>query len=132
MILEPSSIPIKMSQPLRPAGRPFLELPPEIRNNIYELLFQSPQERDSRQLQRPVRGLYQVQPGISLLRTCRQVHHEAAGVLYACSELVFSAHMRTQYMFPSQYLVTEISDWFQSIGQHIELVKKLIIDCTSL
>jgi hypothetical protein len=75
---------------------------------------------------------------IALLRTCRQIHHEAAGVLYGSNTFRFPhvciAGTRPQIP-PLEYPVRMLS----SIGSHFQVLSKVSVDvqachegCTSL
>lgn len=68
----------------RTAGYPvFLDLPPEIRNNIYEhaLVEKEPIALDQEQ------GTYPAIPG--LLSVCRQIRNEASAIWYMSNDFVF-------------------------------------------
>ncbi|KAK5121497.1 hypothetical protein LTR85_005330 [Meristemomyces frigidus] len=52
---------------------PFLELPPELRTRIYELVLVSPDER----------LIMKDEPSPALLRTCRQIRTDASSLYYA-------------------------------------------------
>ncbi|OTA33436.1 hypothetical protein BTJ68_05614 [Hortaea werneckii EXF-2000] len=53
----------------KPCG--LLELPPELRNNIYELCFESAVDDKRANFNAPT------PPGFAILQTCRQIHDEA-------------------------------------------------------
>ncbi|QDS75122.1 hypothetical protein FKW77_007468 [Venturia effusa] len=66
---------------------PFLKLPLELRDAIYELVFESKREGPSRKL--PFKGSWIVRNGRSgrklhteMIRTCQQIYHEVTSFLY--------------------------------------------------
>lgn len=74
----------------------FFILPPEVRNTIYEFLFENDHSekliapdpdgsRHRNQLKRP-----NLSNCLPLLRTCQRVHEEAVSVLYGSNVFVFS------------------------------------------
>jgi hypothetical protein len=68
---------------------------------------------------------------VSLLQACRQVYHEAAGVLYGSNTFHFSRVpveddrdvRQTQTMFAPR--------WLSDIGSHFELLSKVVVDVDS-
>ncbi|KAI6839177.1 hypothetical protein KC340_g4275 [Hortaea werneckii] len=59
----------------KPCG--LLELPPELRNNIYELFFKSVDDGKHTSFNAPT------PPGFAILQTCRQIHDEAIQIYHA-------------------------------------------------
>lgn len=70
---------------------PFLRLPPELRNQIYELVFQEVSvRRVCRARSSKSRPTYVcLAPGDSLLRACRQLNRESRPFKQACTTLAF-------------------------------------------
>lgn len=69
---------------------PLLDLPPEIRNNIYEMVFEGTIIKVDRE------DLPSTAPG--LLRTCRQIYNEAVG-MYHASATIYSRFYFRLYMW---------------------------------
>jgi hypothetical protein len=116
--ITPIQIPKTVSSPADPAAPSFLStLPPEIRNRIYEVLFKRDGEvllHDAKAYRQQIREYltamgYRYKDSmalhacgencnychgfggcVSLLRTCRQIYHEAVGVLYGSNAFRFS------------------------------------------
>jgi len=110
----------------------FLNLPAEMRNIIYTLLFAregpillrdaivwwSPKPKRSNHAHRPIYHdasdlilsvdfLCNFDDALSLLRTCRQIHEEAAGILYGHNTFIvsrFSLEHDNDYRFGSGHL----------------------------
>lgn len=90
----PSSVPIGFTRPQTSTPQPpprsqpsrktgFLDLPAELRNEIYRLTFVA---KGRFALSRPTN----FSRSAAFLRTCRQVHQEASGILYGENEFFFS------------------------------------------
>ncbi|KAI4622702.1 uncharacterized protein J4E87_006269 [Alternaria ethzedia] len=118
-------------------------LPPEIRNRIYEYLFKrdGPVILDDGQVhrelwdwlhvihfthggvERQVRNedLCNVFAGCTdLLLSCRQVYHEAVGILYSQNTFFFSQFLHNQMHFTCT--------WLSRIGSHYQLLSRVSID----
>ncbi|KAI4953401.1 hypothetical protein J4E91_002248 [Alternaria rosae] len=118
-------------------------LPPEIRNRIYEYLFQRdrPVILDDGQahvelwagghaihykhggFKQQVRkeDLCEVFAGCTgLLLSCRQIYHEAVGILYGQNTFFFSRFLENQMHFTSK--------WLSTIGSHYQLLSYVHID----
>jgi hypothetical protein len=179
----------------------FLELPAEMRNMVYELLFKQeslillhnvdaffPKEIDSKDYHKPCEFYncecgkceqenkkrscryyhdlsayadaeskdgkeleameeefsYDLSEGLNLLRCCKQIHHEAVGVLYGLNTFAFtrttSRHDITLYAGGMEDEPEEVYDhhaynqisyaahWLNSIGTHYPFLRKVIID----
>lgn len=61
--------------PVKPTG--FFSLPAELRNEIYDLILQQP---NNAMIQIKSTGF--TAPGLTLLRTCKQIYHEATPIFY--------------------------------------------------
>jgi hypothetical protein len=83
---------------------PFLNLPAEIRNTIYDLHFvhSGPIRLDHDTPGRKYRASPSF-PGIGLLAACRQIHAEAVGLLYGHNTFVLTA--RGSLMFDDWLIV---------------------------
>jgi hypothetical protein len=158
--------------PTKPANQDmlsFLNLPPEIRNWVYEIFFRHPDplfladtggnsvtlfkswayrnhaleecpRRASKQSMTPQRcgityscldGAFQ--PGIQLLRVCRQIHTEAASVLYS-NKFHIVPYTHPQYHDTTGHYMNNTScTWLRNIGrQHMRFVRRLSIDLGSI
>lgn len=133
-------------------------LPPEIRNAIYEYAFvlhdelviidayeytRQPvweeefddldSEEDSADVERIQEHAFAVRDvrlPMSLLRTCRQVYHEAASILYGRQKIrITVAPHRHNGSF--RQLRTAVR-WLQSIGSQYKLLTRLVIDTSAL
>ncbi len=107
-------------------GNGFASLPPEIRNRIYRMVLVR---------KRPI----QFQVGdrgnscsAAILRTCRQVYHEARSVLYGENVFVFTRIPHQTGLWYARYRTevgyTDMERFFSSIGPHnISMLKRLIL-----
>jgi hypothetical protein len=92
-----------------------LRCPPEIRNAIYEELFQG--AHSIFLTSQPCHPhLIRVIKGINLLATCRQIHAEASGVLYSRNRFV------------AEYDQWRLKQWTRNIGNSRILLRSLDID----
>ncbi|KAM0794547.1 hypothetical protein BDR22DRAFT_826823 [Usnea florida] len=79
---------------------PFFRLPPEVRNMIYRLLFETahkdkivtPDPAGSRRQNNLGQRTLNLSDSLPLLRTCRMVHREATAVLYGSNVFRFDDH----------------------------------------
>ncbi|KAI4923645.1 uncharacterized protein J4E92_007619 [Alternaria infectoria] len=122
-------------------------LPPEIRNRIYEHLFAkdgpvllddgNPQmellSRDHvtqsvhgniEQQLREYKPCHVFGDCIGLLLSCRQVYHEAVGILYGHNTFLFSRFLVRQMHFTCK--------WLSNIGSHYQLLSHVHIDADAL
>jgi hypothetical protein len=67
---------------------------------------------------------------MSLLRTCRQLYHEAAGVLYGSNTFLFSC-VPCPRVDESYCPTNSAATWFDAIGSQILLVRRVLIDAES-
>ena len=125
-------------------------LPPEIRNRIYEYLFKkdvpvlpTDGHADAKRLRQSVKNIGHeqtidspdggVEPHLGvrdfrhgfqdctrLLLSCRQIYHEAVGILYGENIFLFSRALSNQ--------VWSVSTWLSSIGSHYHLLSRVHID----
>lgn len=72
-----------------PVKKTFVKLPPEIRNQIYRLVFVTKENID---FGRPVN----FSRSAALLRTCRQVYYEGRSILYSENKFAFSRNARSR------------------------------------
>ena len=150
-----------MSQPADPDAPSFLtNLPAEIRNTVYRILFtrDQPIEITDREEQRnyPVwleyiditedeeleerieeeAAIYtkwrghDFDQGINLLRTCRQIYWEAIGTLYSANSFCVTSPQHRHNWTLLQ--IKTVADFIESIGTHISLITKLSIDIDRL
>ena len=68
---------------------------------------------------------------MSLLRTCRQVYHEAAGTLYGSNKFLFSRVLDQECHGLYDQTKSAVK-WITSIGSQISLVSKILIDADAL
>lgn len=123
-----------MSQSLHSASSPFLELPPGIRNAVYESFFFHYKEP---YVITRVEGLHpyltQSIPGIASLLTCRQIHREARGILNAEHEFAVPFTSSDRGFDGNVDITLELaSEWLGTIGEHITYVKHLSFECSSI
>ncbi|KAI4674051.1 uncharacterized protein J4E88_008518 [Alternaria novae-zelandiae] len=140
-------IPKTTSGPADPRAPSILTtLPPEIRNRIYEYLFKrdGPIVVDDGQahVELLVRGhgIHYTHSGVEqqvrdedlcdvfadctdLLLSCRQVYHEAVGVLYGENTFFFSQFLERQMHFTCT--------WLSRIGSHYQLLSRVSIEAKS-
>jgi len=118
-------------------------LPPETRNRIYEYVFKRDEpvllREDSAPAEELRHGLFDnlmyrasEQGGenedfghdlsgyVGLLLSCRQVYHEAVGILYGQNTFLFSQFLQNQ--------TRSICTWLASIGSHYRLLSRVYID----
>ena len=136
-------IPKTKSAAADPSARSFLTtLPPEIRNRIYEYVFKSDEPvlpRDGHVFLERFRHEYSIDCGqrvvekgfrhglsgcVGLLLSCRQVYHEAVGILYGQNHFMVS-------LCPSQQ-ANSTCKWLVSIGSNYELLSRVSIDTDGL
>jgi hypothetical protein len=147
-------------------GPSFLDLPAEIRNHIYAILFSREDElqlaevadggvalvrrsedddaAETKYFQQMKRGHFVPGPkmgpeptlprprrvqqeGLHMLRACRQVHHEAAPILYS-NAFLLHARRSCYYDRTGQYFNAASAAWLSQIGQCSDFIHKLIID----
>lgn len=71
---------------------------------------------------------------LQLLRVCRQLHQEAASMLYStefCIAKKLDAHLRT-HDATGHYVNQTSTVWLRRLGQHKAFIKKLVIDLGSV
>ncbi|KAH7086169.1 hypothetical protein FB567DRAFT_593121 [Paraphoma chrysanthemicola] len=68
---------------------------------------------------------------MGLLVTCRQIYHEAAGVLYKSNSFLFSCVW--EYCDPDSYTpISSALTWIASIGSHVSMVSTILIDADGI
>jgi hypothetical protein len=98
------------------SARSFLELPAEMRNQIYELLFlrDEPIRLRASRLDTASRySMVHAVPGISILSSCRQVHAEATAILYSHNAFQISPYAPPKEEYEPATLTAE---WLHNIG----------------
>lgn len=113
------------SQPIDPQSPSLLTIPGEVRNTIFEALFElsDPIQISRNRFANRTSSCYQSRDvhGIALLRTCRQFHKEAAGVLYSRN---ISCLKDNPYIAgPIQWAMR----WLDDIGRQSSYVRHLQI-----
>lgn len=102
----------------------FLHLPGELRNRIYDHLFVHDEcinVPHADMLDAPKAPI----PGINLLSSCREIHSEAAGILYAQNKFTVSGHS----LNCSRGLhISQIGSWLASIGRFAGFVSTISVD----
>jgi hypothetical protein len=70
---------------------PFLQLPNEVRNMVYDCLFISPEHYIGRNMTSYIGFLksFYVYRNVSFIRTCRQIYQETESMFFACNGFVF-------------------------------------------
>lgn len=120
-----SSVTSEISKPNTTSQRSFLDLPAEIRNQIYRLAFVSEEKLD---FAHPCN----FSRSSSLLQTCRQVHEEGRSILYSENTFYFQRRKKEQAV-PWSTNVYEIGYkdirfFLRSIGlANVSLLRRLII-----
>jgi hypothetical protein len=119
-----------VSLPENPNAPSLLNLPGEMRNHIYGILFKM--DRPVQLVVRsdgngcgPVRDGSEVVGGASLLGTCRQIYSEAAGVLYAQNTFNVTNLHDTYY---SNCLVEEVGSWLTKVGHQSSIIGAILLD----
>lgn len=69
-------------------------------------------------------------PSIAMLFTCRQIFHEAVGVLYAGNKIIVSANLNTHNEYMSQF--HDARDFLYRIGTQVGHIKEIEIDISPL
>jgi hypothetical protein len=98
------------------SARSFLELPAEMRNQIYELLFSrdEPIRLRASRLDTALRySMVHAVPGISILSSCRQVHAEATAILYSQNAFQIWPYASPKEEYEPATLTAE---WLHNIG----------------
>jgi hypothetical protein len=117
----------------------FLELPAEIRNNIYGYLCHSAapirlyfhQDPDSNTLNPVVPFTFYTETPVALFLTCRQLNVEASSVFY--SENVFLLNRRTRFAsLMKPCFVSALVKFFDVIGSRASLVRNVVFDTFNL
>lgn len=120
-----SSVVSEVSKPSIPSKRSFLDLPAEIRNQIYRLAFVSEEKLDFAYPSNFSRSS-------SLLQTCRQVHEEGRSILYSENTFYFQRRKKEQSsrwttnVFEIGY--KDIRFFLRSIGlANVSLLRRVMI-----
>jgi hypothetical protein len=120
------------SHPIDPQSPSLLTVPGEVRNAILEALFElnrpiviSPSDGTSNSS-----SDYQSSDirGVALLRTCRQIHQEATGILYNRNIFCLAEE---HYGTPGSTIQWGM-DWLQDIGKHSSYVRHVQIHDDSI
>jgi len=132
MSMTSTDCPVVPSQSTSSHFPPFLEWPAEIRNAIYEELFEHDEPLQLRYVSKsPTFQLHNDDgsddvgrccsiPGVNLLATCHQVHAEATPVLYA----------RNTFAVADKYYILNLRlrDWLDQIGSAQKFLKEICCD----
>ncbi|KAF1993942.1 hypothetical protein P154DRAFT_587466 [Amniculicola lignicola CBS 123094] len=117
------------SVPADPSAASFLRFPAEIRNDIYRLLYDFSSPIFIYPSGNPWKNVRKKTPipGISLLSSCRQIHHESASILYSENTftLKFGSGYRSDYIAPYS---SAIAGWFQNIGTQLSRVRNVELE----
>ncbi|KAF1954611.1 hypothetical protein CC80DRAFT_567200 [Byssothecium circinans] len=118
------------------AGEPSFvtTMPAELRNEVYKLLFlddeplvvMEPQDHRNFGIDATPPATKFLSPSIGLLRTCRQVYHEAIGVLYSGNSFHVTAPPYSHNIYASQIWYTV--NWLEGIGRNLKLVRNVDVD----
>jgi hypothetical protein len=68
---------------------------------------------------------------ISLLQTCRQIYHEASGVLYGSNTFLFS-RVLDQHSSDLYYQTDFATKWIEAVGSQISLVTRIHVDADTM
>ncbi|CAD0083224.1 unnamed protein product [Aureobasidium vineae] len=120
-----SSVTSEISKPNTTSKRSFLDLPAEIRNQIYRLAFVSKDKLDFAYPNNFSRSS-------SLLRTCRQVHEEGRSILYSENTFYFQRRKKERAVrwTTDTYEIgyKDVQFFLKSIGlANVSLLRRLII-----
>lgn len=123
-----------------PRAKSFVDLPPEVRNRVYDSLFRFTEYA----IIKPKSYLYcneeEVRKGsgkptscagINLLGTCRAIHQEAASVLYSGNTYYVLVPL-SETMLVERWSTNAAETWFSDIGQHYSLLRNVNIDIASV
>ena len=117
-----------------------LTLPGELRNRIYDFLFQTDERKHLAMLLECTKNntyRYAMRlsvPGICVLRTCKQIHSEAAARLYCTTKFIASLDLMSAGMCCDnlRMLVGAAASWLDCLGRNIDWLQSLHIDLTSI
>lgn len=120
-----SSVTSEISKPSTASKRSFLDLPAEIRNQVYRLTFVSDEKLDFAYPNNFSRSS-------SLLQTCRQVHEEGRSILYSENTFYFQRRKKEQAVRWSTDVreigYKDIRFFLKSIGlANVSLLRRLVI-----
>ncbi|KAG9698063.1 hypothetical protein KCU95_g2924, partial [Aureobasidium melanogenum] len=120
-----SSVTSEISKPSTTSKRSFLDLPAEIRNQIYRLAFVSDEKLDFAYPNNFSRSS-------SLLQTCRQIHEEGRSILYSENTFYFQRRKKEQAVRWSTDVYEigykDIRFFLKSIGlANVSLLRRVII-----
>jgi hypothetical protein len=155
---KPTPIPIQIqrgaSQPATRVGPSFLTtLPSEIRNEVYKWLFERNEPiiydgcrseyerlhmRDNfvhpalsyEELMISQKPSHDLGPGISLLRSCRQVYFKVVGILHGANSFLVSANLFQHNIQMTQFRTA--AEFLTSLGSQLDLLREFVIDITPL
>jgi hypothetical protein len=123
------AIPKTFSRPIDPNAPSLLTtVPGEIRNDIYRLLFvfhdtvEVADHGNYLSANRTACARSQIASAIALLRSCRQIYHEAIGIVY----------YRNRFRVSAKYQGPQFEQWFATIGISIYLLRTVVIELTAL
>ena len=117
-----------------PATAPLLSIPAELRNQIYEYLLVDDQPVQVEYgVESPASKITSFTGSPAIIRTCRQIYHEAIGVLYGHNIFEFT------YRFPDDqvpvFIITPVGvcqQWTQDIGSSVSSLRNITIELTVL
>lgn len=121
----------------------FLDLPPELRAQVYNLVYDSidqqsisvMRERRNRlhRYTRPLlakAGILPKNPDLALLLTCRTVNRELADIVFSNCHFglwLSNAHGDRQWRHDEKRVLREVSTFKQTMGRHLQFVQHLEI-----
>ena len=108
-----------LSPPTTNQTSPLLRCPPEIRNAIYDALFQFDDPLELQSLYRERNGEYSFNlpiGGINLLTVCQQTKKEASGILYSRNAFMVSCDMCL------------LEDWLIALGNNKTLLRQILLN----
>jgi hypothetical protein len=130
-----TSIPRVYSRPADPDVVSFFKLIPEIRNRTYDLLLRTnsdilirhPDDIGNRGWGEERRGIDAISPGIAILSTCRQVYHEAVGVLYSQNTFCVARSFSFAASHSEDSSILVYASWAASIGSALGLLRTVTV-----
>ena len=116
------SIPKVTAHPIDPHAPSFLNLSGEARNIVYEMLFEFEQPVA---ISAPLyaHASQTLVPPVALLSTCRQIYHEAVGILYTRNQFLAAATSD----FTWSYDVKDAASWLLGLGSQARHLRHLTV-----
>ena len=118
-----------------PGAASLLGIPPELRNQIYEYLLVDPQSvtigaelHDDN----TISTVNDFAGSSAIIHTCRQIYHEALGILYGQNVFRFQWSVHRAKVLPFPIIVADpvktYKDWVYDIGSRLSVLRTVTID----